>query len=179
MKSRLIAGLKRVALSFFFLFPISIALASKPEMGKPAPPFSLVGLDSKNSVSLSDLKGKVVLVDFWASWCLPCKILMPKLSELKARLPDLEIITISVDEDRTKALTFLRSLEPDLKAVHDGDQKVADAYSLEGMPSCFLIDKQGHLRYRYDGYTVKDLEKVERQAKLLLSESLDSHIKTK
>src|SRR6185295_9762977 len=143
---------------------------SKPPVGKPAPGFSLAGLNSKENVSLSDFQGKVLLLDFWASWCMPCRRLMPMLGGLKARNPQLEIVAISVDEDRGKALTFLRGVEPGLKAAHDAEHKVADAYALEGMPTCVIIDKQGRMRFRHDGYSAGDLEKAEREIKLLLAE---------
>jgi len=155
---------------FSLLLFITALHASKPTIGKPAPDFSLAALGSKEPITLSSFKGKVVLLDFWASWCIPCKRLMPRLAELKARVPGLEILAVSVDENRDKALTFLRAVEPGLRAAHDADQKTADAYALEGMPTCFLIDKKGRLRFRHDGYTAEDLEKVEREAKLLLSE---------
>ena len=153
----------------FAFFALGMASA-KPLPGKPAPDFSLVGLESKEPITLSSFRGKVVLLDFWASWCLPCKRLMPKLGELKARLPNLEVLAVSVDMERSKALSFLRSVEPDLKAAHDSEQKAAEAYGLEGMPTCFLIDRQGRIRYRHDGYTLQDLQAVEREAKLLLAE---------
>lgn len=144
--------------------------ASKPTLGKPAPDFSLAGLTSKERITLSELRGKVVFIDFWASWCVPCRRLMPKLAGLKARFPDLEMVAISVDENRNKAITFIRGIEPGLRAVHDADQKVSNTYDLEGMPTCFLVDKQGNLRFRHDGYTAEDLDKVQREARLLLSE---------
>jgi thiol-disulfide isomerase/thioredoxin len=151
------------------LFAASAAV-SKPIPGQPAPDFALRSLVSKEPITLSAFRGKVVLLDFWASWCLPCKKLMPKLSELKSRLPELEVVAVSVDADPNKALTFLRSVEPDLVAAHDAKQKTAEDYALEGMPTCFLIDKQGRLRYRHDGYTAEDLKKAEREARLLLAE---------
>ena len=144
--------------------------ASAPALGKPAPGFSLPGVSTPEKVALSSLKGKVVLLDFWASWCVPCRRLMPKLSDLKARNPKLVVLAVSVDENKTKALTFLRSVEPNLQAAHDVGQTAAEAYGLEGMPSCFLIDKKGNLRFRHDGYTAADLEKAEREALLLISE---------
>lgn len=148
------------------------AIADKPKIGQSAPDFSLSILGSKDKITLKSLRGKVVLLDFWASWCVPCRRLMPKLSDLKDRNPTLEVLAVSVDENKTKALTFLRSVEPGMKAAHDAGQKAADAYGLEGMPSCFLIDKKGNLRFRYDGYTAADLEKVEREAQLLVNEPL-------
>ncbi len=132
------------------------ALGAKPHLGRQAPDFSLVGLNSgsnsEEKISLSGFRGKVVLVDFWASWCLPCRRLMPMIVEMKDREPDLEILAVSIDEDKAKALSFLRDVVPGLKAAHDPKQKTADAYGVnELMPVCFLIDKNGRLRFRHDG----------------------------
>jgi cytochrome c biogenesis protein CcmG/thiol:disulfide interchange protein DsbE len=149
-------------------------LGAKPRLGRPAPDFSLVGLNGLNSeekISLSAYHGKVVLLDFWASWCLPCRRLMPLLVELKDRDPDLEVLSVSIDQDKTKALSFLRDVVPGLKAAYDGKQKTAAAYGVnELMPACFLIDKSGRLRFAHSGYTAEDMEAVEREANLLLSE---------
>jgi cytochrome c biogenesis protein CcmG/thiol:disulfide interchange protein DsbE len=142
----------------------------KTELGKPAPDFTLRGLTSEEAVTLSALKGRVVLIDFWASWCVPCRQLMPRIAEIKTRFPDVEVIAISVDTDRDKALTFVRAVDSGLRAVHDTAQKVADAYKVERMPSSFVIDKQGNLRFRHDGYGPKALASVERQLQLLLNE---------
>ncbi len=146
--------------------------AEKPQVGKPAPDFSLVGLNSKEKIRLSDFKGKVVLLDFWASWCIPCRRLMPLLAQMKERAPQLEILAVSVDVDRNKAISFLRDVDPGFKAAHDAKQETAEAYAVnDQMPACFLIDRNGRLRFRHETYTAHDLEAVEREAKLLLGES--------
>jgi len=142
----------------------------RPAIGKPAPEFTLTGLNSRDTIALADLSGKVVFVDFWASWCLPCRQLMPRIAALKAHHPDLEIVAISVDVNRQKALTFLRAVEPSLRAVHDPEHTVSNAYGVERMPSSFLIDRAGNLRFRHDGYGEKDLEAIDRQIRLLQEE---------
>jgi thiol-disulfide isomerase/thioredoxin len=163
-----------VALCLSLLVLTGAGWASKgfkrPSLGKPAPAFVLSGLGSRDTVALANLRGKVVLVDFWASWCLPCRQLMPRIAELKGRHPELEVVAVSVDANRDKAVTFLRAVEPSLRAVHDANHAVADAYGVERMPSSFLIDKEGKLRFRHDGYAEKDLDAVERQIRLLLEE---------
>lgn len=144
--------------------------APRPSIGKEAPSFSLQGLAGKDAVKLSDFHGKIVLVDFWASWCLPCRQLMPRIAALKADYPDIEVVAVSVDVNRDKAITFQRAVEPSLRTAHDGDHKVADAYGVERMPSCFLIDREGRLRFRHDGYGADDFDAIERQIRLLLEE---------
>jgi thiol-disulfide isomerase/thioredoxin len=163
-----------IALSLILIVLTGAGWAAKegrrPSVGKPAPAFSLPGLDSDDSVSIDALRGKVVFVDFWASWCLPCRQLMPRIAELKARYPELEVVAISVDANRDKAITFLRAVEPSLRAVRDGDHKVADAYGVERMPSSFLIDREGKLRFRHDGYAPDDMEMIEQRVRVLLEE---------
>ena len=161
----------RVLMSVLILTLVGTLYAGKqPAVGKPAPDFSVSRLNTGDTVVLSAYQGKVVLLDFWASWCLPCKRLMPKFGEMKERLPDLEILALSTDVDRNKALSFQRSVEPGLQAAYDANQKVSEAYGVGQMPTCFLIDKKGRLRFRHTGYTESDLKKVEREAKLLLAE---------
>jgi thiol-disulfide isomerase/thioredoxin len=144
--------------------------SARPSVGKPAPDFSLESLAAGGTVNLADFRGKVVLVDFWASWCLPCRQLMPRIAALKADYPDIEVIAVSVDANRDKAITFQRAVEPSLRAAHDGDHKVADSYGVERMPSSFLIDREGKLRFRHDGYGGDDFDAIERQIRLLLEE---------
>lgn len=148
----------------------TIWAAQKSVLGRPAPDFTLNGLSAEEKVTLSELRGKVVFIDFWASWCLPCRRLMPRIAEMKARYPEVEVIAVGVDANRDKAVTFLRQVEPGLRAVHDRKHKVADLYGVEQMPASFLIDKTGKLRFRHDGYDTEDLDVVERQIRLLLEE---------
>jgi thiol-disulfide isomerase/thioredoxin len=144
--------------------------SQRPSMGKEAPSFTLQGLAGEEPVSLSDFRGKIVFVDFWASWCLPCRQLMPRIAALKATYPEIEVVALSVDASRDKAITFQRSVEPSLRTAHDGEHKVADSYGVERMPSCFLIDREGRLRFRHDGYGADDFDAIERQIRLLLEE---------
>jgi cytochrome c biogenesis protein CcmG/thiol:disulfide interchange protein DsbE len=143
---------------------------ARPATGKSAPEFTLAGLDRTDSVTLSALRGKVVFIDFWASWCLPCRRLMPLVAALKAQYPDLEVVAISVDANREKAITFLRAVEPSLRAVHDADHSVADRYGVVQMPTSFLVDREGKLRFRHDGYSEKSFAAIERQVRILLDE---------
>jgi thiol-disulfide isomerase/thioredoxin len=146
--------------------------------GGPAPAFSLQGLkagssDAKGPVTLAGLEGKVVLLDFWAAWCAPCKRTLPELARLGGKHPGLEVLAVSLDEDRSKAEAFLARLgkaSAGLTALHDAGREVAGRYGLEGMPAAVLIDRKGILRSRFDGYTERDLGKMEAEIQRLLQE---------
>ncbi len=159
-----------VALVLLLVFATSGPASPKATVGRQAPDFTLTGLTSGEAVTLSDLQGKVVFIDFWASWCLPCRQLMPRIAELKEQYPEIEVVAISIDASRDKAITFLRQVEPGLRAVHDRRRRVADLYRVDRMPASFVIDKAGKLRFRHDGYGASDLDVVERQIRLLLEE---------
>lgn len=149
------------------------AWASGPKAGVPAPDFSLPSLvDGGKKLSLKSLAGRVVVVDFWASWCAPCAKTLPRLSKL--RRDGLAVLALSIDEDRAKALDFLDRKErtaPSLSYLHDAKRAVAEAYDPGGMPSLFIVDRKGVLRYRHDGYTEADLKQIESEVAALLGET--------
>jgi thiol-disulfide isomerase/thioredoxin len=145
--------------------------AAAPKPGAAAPAFDLPDLaNAKNAVSLASLEGKVVLVDFWASWCPPCKKTLPHLGRLRQRHPGLAVVAISVDEDRKKAADFLKPRDTAVVFLHDAERSAAEAYDPGGMPSLFLIDRKGVLRYRHDGYTERDMQAIEAEIRKLAGE---------
>jgi len=142
-----------------------------PQAGAPAPDFTLPGLlAGQGEVGLRSLAGRVVVVDFWASWCPPCRKTLPHLGRLAAEHPSLAVLAISVDENRAKAVEFLKVREPSLVYLHDADKSAAGAYDPGGMPSLALIDKRGVLRYRHDGYTERDFGTIAAEIRSLLEE---------
>ncbi|MDB5103500.1 MAG: Thioredoxin-like protein [Fibrobacteres bacterium] len=147
------------------------ALAAAPAPGGPAPAFTLPDLiRAKHDVSLKSLQGKVVALDFWASWCPPCRKTLPQLGAMRARHPDLVVLAVSIDEKRANALEFVKSRDSSLVFLHDAKRAVASEYDLGGMPSLVLIDRKGTLRYRHDGYTEGDAGKIEAEIKKLMEE---------
>ena len=154
------------------LFLPGMTLYAAPKAGSVAPGFNLPDLARPtHSVSLKSLAGNVVLVDFWASWCAPCKKTIPLLGRLPSRYPGLSVVAISVDEHKKKALYFMRTPDTSITFLHDSKRTVAEAYDPGGMPSLFLIDRKGILRYRHDGYTERDMKKIEGEIKILIGES--------
>jgi len=149
---------------------VSPATAEAP-VGRAAPPFELKSLHASKPFSLEAARGQVVLIDFWASWCAPCKRTLPALRDMKARFPSASVLAISVDEDENRAKRFLKGADPEgLLTLHDPKGEVAGLYAIQGMPSAVLIDKGGILRFRHDGYSESDLEKIQIELQVLLKE---------
>ncbi len=113
----------------------------------PAPDFTFPGLDGK-MVSLSDYKGKVVLVNIWATWCPPCVDEMPSMEKLynKFKGENFEILAVSIDEPGLKAVApFMKKHKLTFPALIDSEGAVKTAYGITGIPESFIIDKRGFL----------------------------------
>lgn len=138
------------------LFP---ALALAGIINKKAPEFSLTSLDGK-AVSLNDLRGKVVFLDFWASWCPPCKQEMPELSRLseKFKASDFAIVAVSVDKKKEHASGFISTISGSGKLIvlHDPSASVVSQYNAQAMPTSFIIDKTGVIKFVHFGYREED-----------------------
>jgi len=139
--------------------------------GTVAPEIALKDLSGK-LVQVADLKGKVVLVDFWASWCGPCREELPVLDGLykKYRERGLVIIGVGLDRDSDKLAKFLRAMPLSFPVVHDPAGSVADKYGPPKMPSSYLIDKRGLIRHVHSGYKASDKAQLEKELAAMLAE---------
>lgn len=126
--------------------PMAALKIARVAPGTAAAPFDLKTLDGR-SVQLADLKGKVVLVNFWATWCGPCKEEMPAFERLRQRLdPErFALVTITTDLQREGIKHFLMNLNVQLPVLFDEDQDVSRAYLVRALPTTVLIDRQGTL----------------------------------
>jgi len=134
----------------------------------PAPDFELP--TKAGSVSLQSMRGQVVYLDFWASWCKPCRKSFPWMNALQAKYRDkgLQIVAVNVDSDLEQVKRFLEKYPADFVVAYDADGKVASLYQVKGMPSSYLIDKQGNIHASHIGFKEEDKVTVETQIKQLL-----------
>jgi thiol-disulfide isomerase/thioredoxin len=145
--------------------------AGHPDQLSAAPAIELQGPGGE-TVRLSDFKGKVVLVDFWASWCRPCQSSFPMLDRLyRQRHRDgLEVLAINVDEERQEAERFLERRSHEMPVFFDPKGHAPEAFRVEAMPSSYLVDRRGRIRFKHVGYTSSVGAKYEREVDALLSE---------
>lgn len=118
-----------------------------------APGFFLITLDGEY-VSLEDLKGKVVLLDFWATWCGPCRESVPHLRHLNRKMKDAPfvIVGLSVDHDQEELLAFVEAEELNWPQYWDKRRELAQLYGVNGYPTYILIDHQGSIVFEFEGW---------------------------
>ena len=110
---------------------------------------------------LADYQGKVVYVDFWASWCTPCRASFPFMADMAGVHGDeLAIVAINVDEKRDDALAFLKDYETPFDIVFDHAGELAAQYEVPGMPTSYLYDREGQLIGKHVGFRKKDMESI-------------------
>ncbi len=139
----------------------------------PAPDFTLEDMD-EDEHSLSDLRGKVVLLNFWATWCPPCRREMPSMERLHQKLDAdrFKVIAINQMEDGDHVFAYIGQLEvdPTFTILFDKDSAVSNSFSVNGLPTTYLIDKQGNIRFRAIGGREFDHPEVEKQIMQLIQE---------
>ena len=135
------------------------SLAAPVAVGRAAPAIDLPALPATDTaVTLADLRGHVVYVDFWASWCGPCRVSFPLLDEIRTELGPrgFEILAVNVDEFEDDALKFLDEVPVSYPVVRDAKGTSPQTYGILGMPTGFLIDRQGVVRYVHQGFRKSD-----------------------
>ena len=122
-------------------------------MDSPAPDFTLKS-DSGKNLKLSEHRGEVVLINFWASWCGPCRQEMPLLSELHDKYKSLgfTVLGVNVEQDSSDARKLLRDMPVSFPVLFDSDSTVSKQYDVVAMPSTVLVDRNGKMRYLHKGY---------------------------
>ena len=123
------------------------------------------------ALEVSDYKGKVVYLDFWASWCEPCKLSFPWLNKMKSQNPDLVVIGVNLDKEESLAKEFLKESPANFEIIYDPEAKLAEKYNVGGMPYSIVFDKKGIKRLSHVGFTNAKGKVYEQEIKKLLSES--------
>jgi thiol-disulfide isomerase/thioredoxin len=146
--------------------------AAHPMARKPAPDVE-VKLANGSAFHPRDAAGKVLVLDFWATWCQPCKASFPKVDAIykKHASKGLEVVAINEDDEQDKVPPFLAEVKPTFTIAFDNKGKAAEAYGVETMPSSFIIDRRGVVRYAHSGYHPDDSATIEAEIEGLLAES--------
>jgi len=146
--------------------------ASAVKIGEPAPSVSLASLPAGQETRLFQLRGKVVYIDFWASWCGPCRISLPALDDIYRELnaDGFEMLAINVDEIEQDALDFLEKIPVSYPVVWDPTGDTPSRYQILGMPTAFLVDRNGVVREIHTGFRKSDAKKIRASIMELLSE---------
>ncbi len=150
---------------------LSRSRADAVDEGQVAPEIQLQDLSGK-AVKLSSFQGKVVLVDFFASWCAPCREELPVLEKLHKtyRERGLVVLGVNIDNEVSAARNFLKTLPVSFLVLHDADKKVAKLYEPPSMPSSYLIDRKGHVHRVHKGFRASDAAKIEAELKKMLAD---------
>jgi len=124
-----------------------------PLLGRPAPDFSLTTLDGARTVRLSEMRGQVVVVNFWASWCAACHEEHPNLIAAWERYRDQGVVLVGIDynDERRAAMAFMRELGGDWPVVGDPGGRTALAYGVYGVPETFFVSRRGVVAYKQIG----------------------------
>jgi thiol-disulfide isomerase/thioredoxin len=132
-----------------------------PDTAKPAPSFTLPTRDG--TVVSDSLRGRVVYVDFWASWCGPCRKSFPWLASLQERYAakGLTVVAINLDKDRKLADKFLAQYSTPFVVAFDPTGKTAEAFQVRGMPSSYLVSPSGAILSSHAGFDPKDAQAIE------------------
>lgn len=123
-----------------------------------------------DSFDISSYKGKVIYVDFWASWCGPCKESFPWLNALAQKYPNLKIVGINLDKNKKDADDFLKKYPANFEIIFDSTGKSAEKYKVKGMPYTIIFDKDGKEAHSHIGFSADKSNEYLRQIKSLLGQ---------
>lgn len=145
------------------------ALAVAPS--GPAPQFHLQSMAGKQ-VNLADYKGQVVMINFWATWCGPCRQEMPLLEQLHKKYKPMgfTLLGVNVEPDSSLAADWLKATPVTFPILFDTQSEVSKLYEVAGMPSTVIVDRKGNLRWLHRGYKPGDENKYLDQIRALVRE---------
>jgi thiol-disulfide isomerase/thioredoxin len=156
-----------------FILALLCTQAVALETGAGIPELALPRLDEPaQSLSLSSLRGNVVYIDFWASWCVPCRLSMPALDAMyrRNRARGFSVVGVNKDVSNADAERFLKRVSVTFPLVRDGEDAVARAFGVKAMPSGYLVDRKGIVRKIHLGFTSETAAALETEIEALLKE---------
>lgn len=146
-------GIKSIVLGALFAVFTATSVASSGLAGQPAPDFVLKSASGEN-IRLSEYRGDVVMLNFWATWCGPCRQEMPLLDELYVRYQRVgfNLLGINIDDDSRRAMKMIKDLGVSFPVLFDEAKEVSKLYAVEAMPVTILVDREGTVRHVHHGY---------------------------
>ncbi len=160
--------LSKLMLMVFIILPFSVSAIS---VGDTVPSFKARTIDGSKSLALEDYRGKVVLLDFWASWCPPCLKSLPKYNDLRREIgtTDFEIVAVNVDENTDDAKKFLQKHPVSYPVAKDPKGILPGVFGVKAMPTSYLIDKNGVVQYVHAAFKDGDMEKIKAEIEKLIA----------
>lgn len=170
--SRTIRHLLARSIAAVALGTASIGISNATEVGKPAPEFQLPAAADK-TIRLADYRGKVVLLDFWASWCGPCKQSFPWMNEMQSKYAaqGLVVLAVNVDQKRADADKFLAEVPAKFTVLFDDKGATPKAYAVKTMPSSLLIGPDGTVKEVHRGFRSEDTQGLEAKIRAALGQA--------
>jgi cytochrome c biogenesis protein CcmG, thiol:disulfide interchange protein DsbE len=168
MKKRLtILSLAALA-ALLMAFPVQ----AMTNVGDVAPEFSLKTLDGETEINLSDYAGKVVYLDFWASWCGPCRRAFPEVKKLHAEYAEqgMEVLAISLDKSPSPAIKFMAQQDASFLALFDAGSRTAQAYGVRSIPTTIIVGPDGKVAYNMVGFNPNKVPEIQKTIDELLTQ---------
>jgi peroxiredoxin len=163
--------IKNLTLGLLVTVFAATSLASSDLEGQVAPDFALKSSTGEN-LRLSEYRGNVVMINFWATWCGPCRQEMPLLDELYTRYARVgfSLLGVNIDDDSRRAMQMIEELGVSFPVLFDSRKEVSQLYQVEAMPATVLVDREGIVRYVHHGYKPGYEDKYLEQVRSLLRE---------
>jgi len=163
--------LKNAIVALLFSVFAATSLASSKLEGQAAPDFALKSSTGEN-MRLSEYRGDVVMINFWATWCGPCRQEMPLLDELYQRYSRVgfNLLGVNIDDDSRRAMRMIEELGVDFPVLFDATKRVSEMYDVDAMPVTVIVDREGTVRYVHQGYKPGYEDKYLTEIRTLLRE---------